>query len=263
MKKIKKSPDKTIMKIALKDLYIDDSYQRILDIDWCRKQAAEYDPLLMTTLLVGDKNKQGKYPVIDGMHRTTILQMVGERHAECEVRHGLTEKQQAKLFDDYNFKRRPMKTLDRVKPRIRYEDPTIIDIKKIVERYGFCIVRNDTGRRTYILAVDAIEKAYKKLGAVDFENMFKVINKCWGKNKDAVQKKLIDGLAHFIHQHRGDIDWAHLVKCLGRSTPNQILADASANDKVLGRISSVSWVIINNYNKNKRYNRLTLATFCA
>ena len=127
------------MLLPTDDLYSGQPYQRpVLDRD-VDKLVREWDPRLLTPLVVSFRD--GHYYLVDGQHRVCAMRKKNggkDVTALCRVYHGLTYEQEAELY----YK------LDRAKGHLRLAhatkalvesgaDAEIIEIKRLLEGAGF------------------------------------------------------------------------------------------------------------------------------
>ena len=89
------------IKINLKDLKIDPSYQRAPDERRIRKIASNWDDLKAN--LVHVSHRPDGYYVIDGNHTRLACERAGRTDILCRVHEGLTINDEAQLFVELNM----------------------------------------------------------------------------------------------------------------------------------------------------------------
>ena len=110
--------------LAVRDLFVDEAYQRDLNLRWVLDRVRDYDRALLGALEVSDRGPDAapcRYAVIDGRHR---LELAGSADPDgeaavllCHVHQGLTPEQEAALFYQIDAGRRRLTGWDRWKAR--------------------------------------------------------------------------------------------------------------------------------------------------
>ena len=102
----------TIKEIQVGDLR-KPRYQRDLSPTFVRQTVKAYDPKLVGTIVVSERD-EGLYYVIDGWHRREIVQeLFGAKHPlRAEVHRDLSEQDEADMFDSLDTKRQKLTSRD-------------------------------------------------------------------------------------------------------------------------------------------------------
>jgi hypothetical protein len=121
-------------------------YQREESEQFIRHWTRYYDEKLVGTLTVSERD-EGLYYVIDGWHRRQItMGKFGPDHEmKCEVHTGLSEQEEADMFDALDSNRRKLAPRDRFAGRLRMGGLAEKDIVRILDQYGVGVVLSKSG----------------------------------------------------------------------------------------------------------------------
>ena len=244
--------------ISTADLYSGQPYQRpVLDRD-VDKLVREWDPRLLTPLVVSYRD--GHYYLVDGQHRVCAMRKKNggkDVTALCRVYYGLTYEQEAELY----YK------LDRAKGHLRLAhatkalvesgaDAEIIEIKRLLEEAGFVwALDKPTGEPFEIEATRAVISAYHLLGGASFSRMLGLIAKTWRGTPASLNASILSGMALFLKTYETELDDEVFIKRLSAVAPEEIIrrgkSDFSTNKAAL----RFARVILNKYNSQQRGGR--------
>ena len=246
------------MHLSLSELYSGQPYQRSVKDPVVDKLVREWDPRLLTPLVVSYRD--GRYHLVDGQHRSCAMRrMNGEEDviATCQVYRGLTYEQEAELY----YK------LDRAKGHLRLSSATkallesgsdsqITDIKKRIEGAGFIwALDKPTGEAFEIEATRTVINAYHLLGGTSFSRMLSLLAKTWHGVPNSTKACIISGMALFVKTYETELNDTTFINRLSAVDPDEIIrrgkADFSTNKAAL-RFARVIW---DRYNGHQRGGR--------
>lgn len=124
-------------------------YQREESPQFIKRQIKFYDPKLVGTLVISERDEDLFY-AIDGWHRRQIMMgKFDENHlARCEVFTGLSEQEEADMFDALDTQRRKLSPRDHFAGRLRMGGLVEKDIVRILAYHGVGVVLSKTGGGT-------------------------------------------------------------------------------------------------------------------
>src|ERR1700727_952864 len=204
-----KSTEEATLKFAtvpLDRLIVDKRYQRPLDKARVERMTSGFDPRLLGTLEVSERN--GKVAVFDGQHRLAVLQALGHEDAPCLVHQALSPQEEANLFVELQRQRRPIRPVERFHAALFSGDPTAKKIKRIVEKAGWRIAKSSSGNRhdsDGIRAISTLESVFRQHGPDGLSQTLALAN-IWKGDPNATDALLLAGLATFIDAYGDRID---------------------------------------------------------
>ncbi len=240
------------------DLYSGQPYQRPVKDRVVDKLVREWDPRLLTPLVVSYRD--GRYNLVDGQHR-----VCGARKKNggkdvmmvCQVYTGLTYQQEAELYY----------LLDQSKGHLRLSHATkallesgsnaeITEIKRLLEDAGFTwALDKPTGEPFEIEATRTVINAYRQLGGAAFSRMLDLIARTWHGAPNSVKASMISGMALFLKTYETEFNDTTFIKRLSLVDPDEIIrrgkVDFSTNKAAL-RFARVIW---DKYNGQQRGGR--------
>lgn len=209
--------------------------QRRFNQKWADTLAANFDLDSFRRPVV---NKRGShYYIIDGQHSVDALkQWIGDgwegQQVECEIYCGLTEQEEAELFDRLNNVK-AVNTFDRFRVRVTAGYKIETHINKIVKKEGLVISSDKVPGR--IMAVGTLRKVYTRAGAENLGRALRIIRDSYG---DAgLDASVIDGMGHLCQRYNGQLDDAVAVERLSkaRGGVSGLLAKAEVTRKQTGQ----------------------------
>lgn len=158
--------------------------------------------------------RRGSYYVVDGQHRiAAIKEWLGEgwedQRIECRIYTGLTEAEEADLFDRLNDQM-AVTAYDRFRIRVNAKREEECNIKRIVERENLCISRDNIPGA--IGAVNTLRRIYKRANEKVLSKTLRIIRDAYG---DAgFEAIVLDGLSHMVQRYEGMIEDVAVAKLL-------------------------------------------------
>lgn len=223
-------PTVYISHLSVREMFVDTTYQRDLDLPRARAMAAEWDPRLVGVIDVSERDTTtadgARYAIINGQHRHMGAKL-HDPHTRLvvNIHTGLTVRDEARLFYDLDAKTRRLTRWDRWKSRRGSGDPMVRDIEEAALEAGLEIapaMQNGT-----IRCVAQCEKLYKLGERALLERTLATIVAVWGTQVDAVDAPIVGGVGLLLHHHGHDIDDERLQEALLDETPRKIKARAN------------------------------------
>lgn len=158
--------------------------------------------------------RDGRYYIIDGQHRKHALaEFLGhgweEQKISCRVYEGMTEQDEADLFDQVNNVL-PVSVFDKFKIRVTAGRETETRIKAAVEAAGLAIARGKGPGQ--VGAVSALRRVYDLAGPETLTRALRIITQSFG---DAgLESTVIEGVGHLCHRYNGTLDDAQVIDSL-------------------------------------------------
>lgn len=247
------------IKINSRDLLIPEHAQRKFNIHHGDNLAAHFTMEKYKPIDVSFRN--GKYYVIDGQHRLYAMKKCngGDCSILCYVHYGMTEHDEAMFFLDQMNGVKPILTTDRM--RIRYEigDEVVVDMVRGAEMAGFYIDFGTNKSNNRIVALAALEQAYKALGSAEYCKMLVTLKKAYNGRSDSLVREMLMGMALFFKTYKDKFDPNVLAATLKKNTaPMDIIIEGRSfgrqhnghSELRNGRPFAVA--ILNAYNKRRK-----------
>ena len=224
-----------IQKIEISQLILQQEYNRQVDDEWWKARAKDntFNAHLMNPIHVSLR-KDGKYYVLDGRHRLSMLIDRGYTHVWCIIHINLEYEEEARLFVDLNEAFRKVTAEQGFIALVEAKDNNALKINEILAEHEFFLVPNksvpvvdkDFGK---ISCVSEVKKLYaKKLKKETFYKTFQIINKSWSGHPKSLKKKIIDGVANFLVVYEEDnIPDEELINRWKNYSPHSIVIEGN------------------------------------
>lgn len=183
-----------VMTVGL--LEIDLKYQRSLDLAWTKEIVKNFDPHLVGIVYVSVR--KGHYYVFDGQHTLKALEILYHDKnypVLCRVYHGLTEQDEARMFCEFNQRKKRISSLDIMKARAISGDDSTMNFLRCTKEAGFIV--DPTKKFTCRYGINAVKKAqtcFLTLGAEKYSRMLKLIGETWNGEPWSVSQKMLAGM---------------------------------------------------------------------
>lgn len=251
--------------VNISDLNVDPEAQRKLSLAWVKARIPSFDVDQLGYIVV-NRRQSGKLYIVDGQHRVELMRAVGwgDQKIHAEVFDGLTQAQEAKLFNARND-RKAVRLFDRFRVAVTAGDPTAVAINTIVQQHGLLI--SDQLHDGTVCAVDALQKIFRgggitsaKEGPRALSNALAILIQAWGKQASAVNGKVIEGIGMVELRYNGKIDQKDLAKKLAPfpgGAPG-LLGKGRSSQELNGRPlhHCIASLIVDQYNKGRRTGKL-------
>ena len=209
--------------IPVEELNVD-GYQRPIYPGHVKNIVENFDERLVNPLKVCWRD--GRWMVWDGHHTLSSLKRKGYTEAPCLVTETISREEDAELFvkaNNVKFSKR-LTPYEDLNGRIFSTEKNAIDIEKIVNDAGFKLGNSSYGFN--INAIRAIERIYNKYGGNTLLATLSTIRKTYVDEKKAKTATLIEGLAYFIHNFDGALDFQSLSRKMKKVNPESIINSA-------------------------------------
>jgi len=201
-------------------------YQRKIDIRKTRAIAAEFDPRRLGVIQVSRRN--GNNYVFDGQHRVFVLKLLKIPMVMCEVHHGMSYEDEARLFAEQDEGTTAVSVHTKFNALVEAGDEKSVELKNIVENSGFTIVGNshtDYG----ISALNTLIKIYNNSGPKRLKTVLHLIGKTWDGSPRSTNSKLLNGVDCFYGHYKEMFNENTYIKQLRKTLPDEILRDGTAD----------------------------------
>lgn len=189
-----------IRKVPIRDLRLDSSYQRDLDMARVQKMVRDWDP--RRSGLATLSHRAGVLWIVDGQHRVAALREMGAIFIDASVLEGMSQSDEADLFVALQRGTKSLNAWDLFKAETTAGHPEVLDIIRIVHAAGFKIERS-TGHGN-IQAVGALRRVFSLGGEPLLALTLTTARGCWSGDRKQLDGQVLEGLALFFHSFRGE-----------------------------------------------------------
>jgi hypothetical protein len=178
-------------------------YQRVLKRGDVKRMAANFDLDRLDELLVS-RRENGDLYLIDGQHRRAALIEMGwgEENAPCKVMHGLTQEDEAWIFEGQGpGMRRNTSRLDQFRSAHVRGDPVVTGLVKTVESAGLRIDWTEGGGRGTVRAVRALADINAASGPDALRRVLLLLQQCYGDESRVFNTEMLHGMAMFLSRY--------------------------------------------------------------
>ena len=203
MNNTEKTTNQRVASISLVKIEPSD-YQRPTNTRQVANIVKNFDEAKLGTLTVSERN--GKYYLIDGAHRSWALRNLGYTHVLCTVLSGLTYEQEADYFRKQNQDKRPLTPGDLFKAGLASGDIQCANINRIVRANGF---RIGTGKKDFfrLMSIHALYTISEDFGYKALDDTLFLLANTWSGIAKASQSESLLGVAEFVHRY-GIVEFA-------------------------------------------------------
>lgn len=150
--------------------------------------------------------RDGFYFIIDGQHRVEALKLwLGKgweiQKIECRVYQGLTEAEEADMFDRLNDVLQ-VAAFDKFKVRVAAGRPNEVAIDRIVKQEGLVISRDQIPGSVH--AVGTLSRIFARADGDVLARSLRIIRDAFGDT--GFQATIIDGIGHLCQRYNGVLD---------------------------------------------------------
>jgi hypothetical protein len=173
------------------------NYQRATSDRQVAEIVKNFDGAKVGALLVSFRD--GYYYIVDGLHRSKAMKILGYTHAPCIVLTGLTYEQEASYFRRQNQNKRNITTFDDFKAGLEAKDEECLKINEIVKANGFEIGRGDGFSR--IACIHALVAIARDYGYIVLDETLFLIANTWSGVPKASRSESLLGVAEFVSRY--------------------------------------------------------------
>ena len=168
--------------------------------------------------------------IIDGQHRLEALTKLQLQDWEVVVHIHSAVKDDAKASELFIKlqDRLSMNAWARFKNAFQAGEAFALDIVRIAEQNGLKVEQHGQQAGT-LVCVSTLTKVWKRDNGVTLEAVINILTAAWGQRDiNAVDGRLIDGMAEMVAKHSQDIDRKHLIARLAgyAGGPDKLLRDS-------------------------------------
>jgi hypothetical protein len=245
----------TVELLNLKDLMVDQTYQRPPQETFVQSIVDNFDEILVGTLDVAER-KDGTHAILDGAQRFEALQKF-KANVWCSVYKGMSIKDEAQFFYRKNRNRRGVHPFYQLRALIVTGDKTAIAINRIVESEGYKLEVGGVPDHI-ITAIRAVEDCYAMNSLQRKESLsptLHVMRQCFYGRKSGKEGELIKGLGKFFQpfgDNEIDMDW--LIDVLAGQNPQTLIGRATDKAQT-SRHPRAYWLakdIVEIYNRGRK-----------
>lgn len=245
-------------KLSANQLIVDPQVQREVDPKRVRTIANDLNLSAIGVLCVSQRDN-GDMAVLDGGHRRAALIEAGEGDTPvtCEVYKGLSVADEAMIFR-YRNNTQKVGYLDVFRVRLVEGEKNAVGVEALARKHGWAVVGSNADSGMPVLhSVQKLEEWYKRSDAVADEAL-KVATNAWGHSADAVDYRVLGGLAAFLYRYWDDVDSSDLENRLStyKGGPNALIQQSQGLREIrkVPAASAVAELITDAYNKGRKFN---------
>lgn len=194
---VKKFAKSTIQQIPTTQILLG-KYQKHLNKKRVSDIVASYNPDRMRPIEVSLRD--GKYWCWDGQHRLAAYKQMGIDLIECQVHHGLTYEDEARLFAEQQDNVGSITTAHKFNALKEAGDPQTLRIIKKCAEYGFTVHPTKPGGKN-IRSIKALQSAEKNLGINRLGDIVWIMESAWNHSADSTSENIIGGLEMFMKRY--------------------------------------------------------------
>lgn len=242
---------KVLMRLPVRILNVDDSYQKPLSRAHVKGIVKNFDPMGIGQIHVS-KRSDGTFWIFDGQHRASAYTTKGIKEIDCIVYEGLTIDEESRGYIYYNTIK-TQHALDLAKVELKIGDPSMIAIDAVVTSLGLEIDYYRTNKNDALQAIGSIKIVYKKGGSSDLKMVLKILNQALGSHKKNFQGIFLLGLHQFITEYRVVYDEKWLIKSIKRVGLDDLMNKARSFRSAHNgdKKTAIKLALINAYNFNR------------
>jgi hypothetical protein len=195
------------------DIEIDGCYQRDLDEPRMQQMVKAFDDRLLGVPVVSLRSNS-VIAGVDGQHRIAMLRAkgLGDVPIMCEVWEGLSLKEEAQMFVDLQAFRKAIGALDLHRANVCGQDPTALQIERIVAKLGLKIGAGKSSGQ--ICAVKQCRDVHMRFS--NLETVLTILMAWAAEDANAYDGFLIKALGVYLHQ-ADRVNVSRLIQQLKRS----------------------------------------------
>ncbi len=202
-----KATNQTIRMLPVGELLVG-GYQRPTNTAQVEKIAAHFDEAKLGLPIVSERD--GKYHLLDGAHRTAALRKIGYTHAMCLVLSGLSYQDEADYFRTQNQNSRPLTKYNLFKAGLEAGEEMCVQIDRITRANGFMVGMSARGFNN-IPAIYALTTICAVYGYEVLDTTLALIRTTWDGINNATRREFLVGVAEFVHRY-GKVKFAERMR---------------------------------------------------
>lgn len=224
----------TIVKVPLKDMRIDISYQRYVNVQRVKKIAKEWDDMKANLIHVSLR-QDGLYYVMDGNHTRLAAETVGKDTLPSRVYVGLTREDEARIFTELNMSHKKPSFAEILKSRAAAGYEIEKSYLELLEECGIKYTFTSASHGCTIKCHSALITVYRRSNRASMLRALSVAKRAADGRADFYQVGLFPGLCDVVVVHP-EIDDRRLIENVKKTTASKIreIADKYQRGTVVG-----------------------------
>jgi hypothetical protein len=194
---VKKFYKTSIQQIPTDQIFLG-KYQKHLNKKRVADIVAGFNPNRMRPIEVSLRD--GKYWCWDGQHRLAAYKQMGVDCIECQVHHGLTYEDEARLFAEQQDNVGSITTAHKFNALKEAGDPQTLRIIKKCSEYGFTVHPTKPGGKN-IRSIKALQSVERTLGSSRLGDIVWIMKSAWDHSAESTHENIIGGLELFLKRY--------------------------------------------------------------
>lgn len=260
---LKASGKKGKVKIERKSVPIDKldsmlNYQRDIDMAFVEEKSRDdvFRESEVSIVLVSVR-ADASMKVCDGQHTIAILKKRGYTMVQCELRYGLTEREENDWFNIENTKRRGQSRKRTLTAQINgtYENnKDEQDFNNCVKSIGFKLdIYGEKSGNDFRIGCPAkllgVYKNYSKKSKIDeFIECLDIVKSCFNGDPISLQWSFLRGIFDFYETYSAEFDRKRLVEVLSRENVRDLKKDAESDIRTKKTSIKYAKLFVEKYN---------------
>jgi hypothetical protein len=244
--------------LPIEKLFIDERYQRNLNIKMVKRITDNFDSKAIGVLTVSKRDFG--YAIIDGQHRYYAAKKIGIRALECEVFESLSLSNESKLFSTINMGRGNVKMIDQFRSMLVADDEDAKNIINILDSLELKIGKDSSnkGAKNTIGCVGTLLEFYKKIGFNEFYQSLSLLKDAYSGDYRSLDQKFVGGFCIFFNKYNKEFSREEFLQKLSKVPISEIIRDARTVVEYDGVNSktAVAKMLLKIYNKGRRSRHL-------
>lgn len=238
------------------------SYQRAFVRSRQKKLEETFDELAVGSIVVS-RRAPGVDVVIDGRHRVRAMIAKGVTKCMCQVLHGLTLEEEARLFLAYNKERGAPKAIEVFKGRLIAKDDVAVALDRICTECEWTISKAAT-RPNVTKAVAELERTMRVLSNEGLRAVLRFISACWKGDDRNGEAVIIQGVTLLFRVYRAYFqDYENVRDAAAKLSKHEasVYTKRARSRMELGRESrgkAILSVMVEEINKGRRTRKLPM-----
>jgi hypothetical protein len=247
-----------VMMLPIEKLFVDERYQRNLNMKMVRRIAENFDNKAMGVLTVSKRDFG--YAIIDGQHRYYAAKKIGIKVIECEVFEWLSLPDESKLFSTINNGRGKVQMIDQFRSMLIANEDDARNIVDILDSLDFKIGKHSSnkGIKNTISCVGTLLEFYRKIGFNEFYQSLFLLKDAYGGDWRSLDQKFVGGFCIFFNRYHKEFNRIEFLQKLSKVPITEIIRDARTVVEFDGVNSktAVAKMLLKIYNKGRRSRQL-------
>lgn len=211
--------NKSIVKVNLKDMRIDPSYQRPAK-ERVEKIAKQWDDMKANLIHVSLR-QDGLFYVMDGNHTRLAAEKVGKESLPCRVYVGLTRQDEARIFSELNTASKKPSFAEILKARAAAGYDLEKSYLELLEECGYKYTFTSASHGCIVKCHSALLKVYRRAGRITMLRALSVAKMAADERAEFYQVGFLPGLCDAVVRHP-EIDDKRLIENVKKTTASKI-----------------------------------------